>query len=134
MGLFIIAGLLLVAGVIFWALGAKYYENWQLIGQIVCLMGGGIMLFVLLLMMGTNRSNQAITDLEKDYTIYTLALEECNTSDELNAIRDRINAYNDTINEHRTGRQSEMTNWLYSPKVAEMPLIIVPDYKLQEAE
>ena len=49
------------------------------------------------------------------------------------AIADKINAYNDTVEHHRKMRKDEMTNWLFSPKIAEMPLIVVPDYKLQEA-
>ena len=134
MGLFIIAGLLLVVGLVFWVIYEKCYENWAPIPHLISIMLGAVMFFVLLLWMGTNRCDQTITDLKKDYTTYTLALEGCDTISDYAAVADGINAYNDTINEHRTGRQREMTNWLYSPKVAEMPLIIVPDYKLQEAE
>lgn len=72
--------------------------------------------------------------MKEDYTTYTLALEGCDTYDEINAIRDGIEAYNDTVEEHRRGRQSTMANWLFSPKIAEMPLIVVPNYKLEEAE
>jgi hypothetical protein len=134
MGLFMIAGLLLVAALIFWLLEENNYQNGWFLGRILSLGIGCIMLLSLCLAMGTNRSDDAITELENDYATYTLALEGCDTLNELNAIQDGINTYNDTIEEHRRGRQSAMANWLYSPKVAEMPLIVVPNYKLQEAE
>lgn len=66
--------------------------------------------------------------------MYTLALEGCDTISEYMAIAGKIDAYNDTVEQHRKMRENEMTNWLFSPKIAEMPLIVVPDYKLQEAE
>ena len=134
MGLFMIAGLLLVVGLVFWILEEKDYRNGWLLGHILCLGGGCIMLLILCLLMGTNRANESITNLERDYITYTLALEGCDTYNEIDAIRGRIDAYNDRVKEHRKGRQSDMTSWLYSPKVAEMPLIVIPNYKLEETE
>jgi hypothetical protein len=134
MGLFIIAGVLIVLGILFWALYEKYIENWTLMIGLICLIVGCAMLFVLLLVMGTNRTEQNIINMEEDYAMCTLALESCDTINEYMAIADKINAYNDTVEQHRKMRNNEMTNWLFSPKIAEMPLIVVPDYKLQEAE
>lgn len=134
MGLFIIAGLLIVFGILFWALEENYGENWMLATKLICLMTGCAMLFVLLLMISTNRADETIADMREDYTMCTLALEGCDTITEYMAIADEINAYNDTVNQHRKMRENDMTNWLFSPKIAEMPLIIVPDFQLQETE
>ena len=134
MGLFIIAGLLIVFGILFWALEENYNELWMLAAKVICLVVGCAMLFVLLLMMGTNRADEAIVNMEKNYAMYTLALEGCDTMSEYMAIASKIDAYNDTVEQHRKMRENEMTSWLFSPKIAEMPLIVVPDYKLQEAE
>ena len=134
MGLFIIAGLLIIFGILFWMFDKKYGEDWIFPVKLTCFGAGCIMLFILLLMMGTNRGAEAITGMEEDYTTYVLALEGCDTINEYMAIADEVNAYNDTVNQHREMRKNGMTNWLYSPKIAEMPLIVVPDFKLQEAE
>lgn len=133
MGLFIIAGALIVLGILFWALNERYLEDWMQAATLICFIVGCVMLFVLLLVMGSNRTDQTIVDMEEDYATYTLALEGCDTLNEYMAIADKINAYNDTVEQHREMRKNKMTNWLFSPKIAEMPLIIVPDYKLQEA-
>lgn len=134
MGLFIIAGVLIVLGILFWALNERYVEDWTQAATLICSIAGGVMLFVLLLMMGTNRAESNIIDMKEDYVMYTLTLEGCDTINEYMAVADKINAYNDTVKQHREMRNSKMTNWLFSPKIAEMPLIVVPDYKLQEAE
>lgn len=134
MGLFIIAGALIVLGILFWALNERYVEDWTQAGTLICSIAGCVMLFVLLLMMGTNRAESNIIDMKEDYVMYTLTLEGCDTIDEYMAVADKINAYNDTVKQHREMRNSKMTNWLFSPKIAEMPLIVIPDYKLQEAE
>lgn len=134
MGLFIIAGLLIIFGILIWVLDEKYGEGWMFTTKLISTIVGCSMLFVLLLMMGTNRADEAIVDMEEDYAMCMLALESCDTINEYMAIADKINIYNDTVNEHREMRKNEMTNWLYSPKIAEMPLIVVPDFKLQEAE
>ena len=134
MGLFIIAGILIVIGILFWLLEERYCENWMFAAKLVCLMAGGIMLFVLLIVMGTNRADETIINMGEDYTMCTLALEGCDTLTEYMAIADEINAYNDTVNQHRKMRENDMTDWLFSPKIAEMPLIVVPDFQLQEAE
>lgn len=134
MGLFIITGLLIIFGILFWALDKKYGEDWMFSVKLTCFGAGCIMLFILLFVMGTNRGAETITGMEEDYTTYVLALEGCDTINEYMAIADEINAYNDTVNQHREMRKNGMTNWLYSPKIAEMPLIVVPDFKLQEAE
>lgn len=65
MGLFIIAGLLIVFGILFWALEENYNELWMLVAKIICLTVGCAMLFVLLLMMGTNRADEAVVNMEK---------------------------------------------------------------------
>ena len=134
MGLFIIAGLLIVFGILFWALNERYLEDWMQAATLICFIVGCVMLFVLLLLMGINRATQNIIDIKEDYDMCVLALEGCETINEYMAIADKINAYNDTVEQHRKMRKNEMTNWLFSPKIAEMPLIVVPDYKLQEAE
>lgn len=134
MGLFIIAGLLIILGILFWVLDKKYCEDWMLAAKLIGLVIGGVMLFVLLLMLATNRADGLIMNMEEDYAMCTLALEGCDTINEYMAIADKINAYNDTVEHHRKMRNNEMTNWLFSPRVAEMPLIVVPDFKLQEAE
>lgn len=134
MGLFIIAGLLIIFGILIWVLDEKYGEDWMFSTKLISTVVGGAMVFVLLLMMGTNRATEAIVDMEEDYAMCMLALEGCDTLNEYMAIADEINAYNDTVNQHREMRQNGMTNWLFSPKIAEMPLIVVPDFKLQEAE
>ena len=134
MGLFIIAGLLIIFGILIWALDEKYGEDWMFTAKLISIVAGCGMLFVLLLMMSTNRGSEAIVDMEEDYTMCILALEGCDTINEYMAIADEINAYNDTVNQHRKMRKNGMTNWLYSPKIAEMPLIVIPDFKLQEAE
>ena len=134
MGLFIIAGVLIVFGILFWALNKRYVEGWTQAAALICSIVGCVMLFVLLLVMGTNRAEQNIIDMKEDYVMYTLALEGCDTPIEYMAVGDKIDAYNDTVKQHREMRNSKMTNWLFSPKIAEMPLIVVPDHKLQEAE
>lgn len=134
MGLFIIAGLLIVFGILFWALNKRYVESWTQAATLICSIAGCAMLFVLLLVMGTNRENANVINMEKNYVMYTLALEGCDSVNEYMAIANKINAYNDTVEQHRKMRKNKMTNWLFSPKIAEMPLIVVPDYKLQEAE
>ena len=134
MGLFIIAGVLIVLGILFWILDKTCGEDWMFAAKIIGLPIGCAMLFILLLVMGTNRADQNIVDMEKNYAMYTLALESCDTMNEYMVIANKINAYNDTVEQHREMRNSKMTNWLFSPKIAEMPLIVVPDYKLQEAE
>ena len=134
MGLFIIAGLLIVFGILFWALNKRYVESWTQAATLICSIAGCTMLFVLLLAMADNRAEQNIIDMKEDYAMYTLALEGCDTVNEYMAIADKINAYNDTVEQHRKMRKNKMTNWLFSPKIAEMPLIVVPDFKLQEAE
>ena len=134
MGLFIIAGLLIVFGILFWALHKRYVESWTQAATLICSIAGCTMLFVLLLAMADNRPEQNIIDMKEDYAMYTLALEGCDTVNEYMTIADKINAYNDTVKQHREMRNSKMTNWLFSPKIAEMPLIVVPDFKLQEAE
>lgn len=134
MGLFIIAGVLIIFGILLWVFYEKYIENWMQVATLICLPIGCAMLFVLLLVMGSNRTDQTIVDMEEDYATYTLALEGCDTLNEYMAIANKINAYNDTVEQHREMRNSKMTNWLFSPKIADMPLIVVPDFKLQEAE
>ena len=134
MGLFIIAGLLIVFGILFWALNERYLEDWMQAATLICSIVGCVMLFILLLVMGVNRAESNIIDMKEDYDMCVLALEGCETINEYMAIADKINAYNDTVEHHRKMRKDEMTNWLFSPKIAEMPLIVVPDYKLQEAE
>lgn len=134
MGLFIIAGLLIILGILFWVLDKEYCEDWMFAAKLIGLAIGGVMLFVLLLMLANNRADGLILDMKEDYVMYTLALEGCDTINEYMAIADKINAYNDTVEHHRKMRNNEMTNWLFSPRVAEMPLIVVPDFKLQEAE
>ena len=134
MGLFIIAGVLIVLGILIWALNERYVEGWTQAATLICSIVGCVMLFVLLLVMGTNRAEQNIIDMKEDYVMYTLALEGCDTPIEYMAVGDKIDAYNDTVKQHREMRNSKMTNWLFSPKIAEMPLIVVPDHKLQEAE
>ena len=134
MGLFIIAGVLIVLGILFWALNERYLEGWTQATTLICSIVGCAMLFALLLVMTTNRAEQNIIDMKEDYAMYTLALEGCDTMNEYMAIADKINAYNDTVEQHRKMRKNKMTNWLFSPKIAEMPLIVVPDFKLQEAE
>ena len=134
MGLFIIAGLLIILGILFWVLDKKYCEDWMFAAKLIGLAIGGVMLFVLLLMLVNNRADGLILDMKEDYVMYTLALEGCDTINEYMAIADKINAYNDTVEHHREMRNNKMTNWLFSPKIAEMPLIVVPDFKLQEAE
>ena len=134
MGLFIIAGVLIVLGILFWALNERYLEGWTQATTLICSIVGCAMLFVLLVVMTTNRAEQNIIDMKEDYAMYTLALEGCDTMNEYMAIADKINAYNDTVEQHRKMRKNKMTNWLFSPKIAEMPLIVVPDFKLQEAE
>ena len=134
MGLFIIAGVLIVLGILFWALNERYVAGWTQAAALICSIAGCAMLFALLLVMGTNREEQNIIDMKEDYAMCTLALEGCDTVNEYMVIADKINAYNDTVGRHRRMRNSKKTNWLFSPKNAEMPLIVVPDYKLQEAE
>lgn len=134
MGLFIIAGLLIVFGILFWVFNKRYIESWTQAATLICSIAGCAMLFVLLLVMGTNRENANVINMEKNYVMYTLALEGCDSVNEYMAIANKINAYNDTVEQHRRMRNNKMTNWLFSPKIAEMPLIVVPDYKLQEAE
>lgn len=134
MGLFIIAGLLIILGILFWVLDKKYCEDWMFAAKLIGLAIGGVMLFVLLLMLVNNRADGLILDMEEDYAMCTLALEGCDTINEYMAIADEINVYNNTVEQHRKMRNNEMTNWLFSPKIAEMPLIVVPDFKLQEAE
>lgn len=134
MGLFIIAGLLIILGILFWTLDERYCEYWMFAVKLIGLIVGGAMLLVLLLMLANNRAEGFILDMKEDYVMYTLALEGCDTINEYMAIADKINAYNDTVEHHRKMRNNEMTNWLFSPRVAEMPLIVVPDFKLQEAE
>ena len=134
MGLFITAGLLIVFGILFWVLYEQYVEGWMLAIELICLLVGCAMLFVLLLVMGTNRMDDTVINMEEDYIICMLALEGCDTMNEYMAIADEINAYNNTVEQHREMRKNEMTSWLFSPKIAEMPLIVVPDFKLQEAE
>lgn len=134
MGLFIIAGLLIIFGFLFWVLDENYYEGWTFAAKLIGLIVGGVMLFTLLLTMGVNRADDNIVNMEEDYITCTLALEGCDTLNEYMAIADKINDYNDTVEYHRKMRNNGMTNWLFSPKIAEMPLIVVPDFKLQEAE
>ena len=134
MGLFAIAGVLIIFGILYWALDKAYGEVWIFAAKLICFIVGCAMLFVLLLIMGTNRADENIINMEEDYVMYTLALEGCDTINEYMAVADKINAYNDTVEHHREMRNSKMTNWLFSPKIAEMPLIVVPDFKLQEAE
>jgi hypothetical protein len=134
MGLFAIAGMLIVCGLLFWVLDEKYGDYWMFAAKLIGFAVGGMMLFVLLLMMGTNRVEAVVSDMKEDYIMCTLALEGCDTINKYMAIADKINAYNDTVEHHREMRKNKMTNWLFSPKIAEMPLIVVPDYKLQEAE
>ena len=134
MGFFITAGLLIVFGILFWVLYEQYVEGWMLAIELICLLVGCAMLFVLLLVMGTNRMDDTVINMEEDYIICMLALEGCDTMNEYMAIADEINAYNNTVEPHREMRKYEMTSWLFSPKIAEMPLIVVPDFKLQEAE
>lgn len=134
MGLFIIAGLLIIVGILCWVLDKKYCEDWMLVAKLIGLIVGGAMPLILLLMMATNRADGLIMDMEEDYAMCTLALESCDTINEYMAIADKINAYNNTVEQHRKMRNNKMINWLFSPKIAEMPLIVVPDYKLQEAE
>ena len=132
MGLFIIAGVLIVWGIIFRALYEEYVEGWMLWAALIGVIGGA-MLFVLLLVMGTNRSEGNIINMKEDYAMYTLAIESCDTINDYMVIADEIDAYNATVKQHRKMRENKMTNWLFSPKIAEMPLIVVPNYKLQEA-
>lgn len=134
MGLFIIAGALIVLGILFWALNERYLEDWMQAATLICLIVGCVMLFAFLLVIGINRAESNIIDMKEDYDMYVLALESCDTINEYMAIADKINDYNDTVEQHRKMRKNEMTNWLFSPKIAEMPLIVVPDFKLQEAE
>ena len=134
MGFFIIAGLLIVFGILFWAIEERYCETWMFGVKMSCLILGCAMLFVLLLMMGTNRADETIVNMEKNYAMYTLALESCDTMSEYMVIASKIDAYNATVEQHRKMRSNEMTNWLFSPKIAEMPLVVVPNFKLQEAE
>lgn len=134
MGLFIIAGLLIIVGILCWVLNKKCCEDWMFAAQLMGLVIGGVMLFLLLLATGTNRADYFIVDMEEDYATYTLALESCNTMNEYMAIVDGINSYNDVVEQHRKMRKNKLTNWLFSPEIAEMPLIVVPDFKLQEAE
>ena len=49
MGLFIIAGLLIILGILFWVLDKKYCEDWMFAAKLIGLAIGGVMLFVLLL-------------------------------------------------------------------------------------
>jgi hypothetical protein len=134
MGLFAIAGVLIIFGGLYWALDEKGSKYWTFAAKLICSIVGGAMLFVLLLIMGTNRADAVVLDMEEDYIMCMLALEGCDTINEYMAIADKINAYNDTVEQHRKMRNNELTNWLFSPKIAKMPLIVVPDYKLQEAE
>lgn len=134
MGLFIIAGVLVVVGILFWILDKTHGEDWMFMVKLICLPVGCAMLLILLLIMGTNRADQNIVDMEKNYIIYTLALESCDSVNEYMVVANEINTYNDTVEQHRKMHKNEMTNWLFSPEIAEMPLIVVPDFKLKEAE
>ena len=134
MGLFIIAGLLIVLGFLCWVLDREFCEDWLFAAKIFCLGIGGTMLFILLIVMGSNRANEYVMTKKEDYTTYVLALESCDTMNDYMMIANKINYYNDVVEQHRKMRNNEMTNWLFSPRIAEMPLIVVPDFKLQEAE
>lgn len=74
MGLFIIAGLLIAFGILFWALYEKYIENWMQLAVLACLPIGCAMLLALLLLMGTNRANQKHCGYERRlYNLHTCA-------------------------------------------------------------
>ena len=82
MGLFIIAGLLIVFGILFWALNERYLEDWMQAATLICSIVSCVMLFILLLVMGVNRAESNIIDMKEDYDMCVLALEGCETINE----------------------------------------------------
>lgn len=72
MGLFIIAGTIALVGLIFWIIYKVYYEFWAEMVGALCWIAAGAMLFVLLLIMGCNRSNDIVPAMQQDYIILSL--------------------------------------------------------------
>lgn len=129
MGLFIIAGTIALVGLIFWIIYKKvYYEFWAEMASFLCWIAAGVMLFVLLLIMGCNRGNDITPDMQQDYLILSLALEEADSLSNYSIILPEVEEYNEVIEQHRRNRENIWTNWLFSPKVAALPLIDINQY------
>jgi hypothetical protein len=128
MGLFIIAGTIALVGLIFWIIYKVYYEFWAEMVGALCWIAAGAMLFVLLLIMGCNRSNDIVPAMQQDYVILSLALEEADSLSDYSIILPEVEEYNEVIEQHRCNRENIWTNWLFSPKVAALPLIDINQY------
>lgn len=128
MGLFIIAGTIALVGLIFWIIYKVYYEFWTEMVGALCWTAAGAMLFVLLLIMGCNRSNDIVPAMQQDYIILSLALEEADSLSDYSIILPEVEEYNEVIEQHRRNRENIWTNWLFSPKVAALPLIDINEY------
>lgn len=128
MGLFIIAGLILVAALVIHILDLNCRGDWQFTAKLICLVVGCGMLFVLFMMMSTNRGDAVVDEMEKNYTMITCALEGTDNLSDYAVILPEAKAYNKEIENHRKYRANDLTNWLYSPVIAEMPLIDISQY------
>ena len=129
MCLFIIAGTIAFIGLIFWIIYKKIcYEFWAEMASYLCWIAAGAMLFILLLIMGVNYSTNIAPDMQQDYAILSLALEEADSLLDYAVILPEVEKYNSVIEEHKRNRENIWTNWLFSSKVAELPLIDISQY------
>lgn len=128
MGLFIIVGTIALMGLIFWIIYKKCCEFWAEMASALCWIAAGAMLLILLLMMGCNRSNVIVPDMQQDYIILSLALEEADSLSDYPIILPEVEKYNEVIKQHKRNRENIWTNWLFSSKVAELPLIDISQY------
>lgn len=128
MGLFIIAGTIALVGLIFWIISKKCYEFWVEMASYLCWTAAGVMLFLLLLIMGSNCGNDIVPDMQQDYLILSLALEEADSLSDYSIVLPKVEKYNEVVEQHRRNRENIWTNWLFSPKVAALPLIDINQY------
>lgn len=129
MGLFIITGMIALMGLIFWIIyKKKYYKFWAEMASYFCWIAAGAMLVILLLIMSSNRSNDIARDMQQDYLILSLALEKADSLSDYSIILPEVEKYNEVIEQHKRNRENIWTNWLFSPKVATLPLIDINQY------
>ena len=128
MGLFIIVGTIAFVGLIFWIIYKKCDEFWADMASFLCWIAAGVMLFILLLIMVDNRNNNIAPDMQQDYVILSLALEEADSLLDYSVILPEVEKYNSVVEQHRRNRENIWTNWLFSSKVAELPLIDISQY------
>ena len=128
MGLIIMVGLLIVAGIIFWLVNEKYYTNWTLVSYLICFGLAIIIFFSCFLGCLCNHSSQNKEDLRSDYHTLVLALEAANDPVDYYNLIPKVREYNEAITEQRRGRDIFWVDIIYSREIAEMPLIDLTEY------